>query len=398
MLKAYKYRIYPTQAQQAKLVQDMGCVRFIYNAALAYCKESYDSGDKKLKSKFTLINEFLMPKKAELEWLKDCNAQSLQSALGNLETAYKTFFKNKKGFPKFKKRSNISSIQYPQKVKIYKNKIQIPKIGRVNFIQDKFFAGKIKTCTVSKTPTNKFFISILVEDGLKLPEKCEVNYKTSIGIDLGIKTLITTSNGDKIKNPKTLKNNLQRLKVLQRRVSKKKNNSNNRKKAQLKVAKLHEKITNTRKDNLHKISTKIISENQTVIIEDLNISGMIKNHKLSQSIQDASWSELIRMLKYKAEWSGKNIIQIGRFEPSSKMCSKCFHKNKDLELKDREWECLNCHAKHDRDLNAAINIKNLGLIDYYKTQSGQDMPIELVEMSKVLESLKQEVETVEILK
>src|ERR1035437_8385159 len=378
MLKSYKYRLCPTEKQKEHFVQSMGCVRYIFNKGLEVKIKHYEKTGKTL-SYFDLTKGFLLEEKEKNEWLKAPNAQSLQSGLRNLDNAFNRYFKKTSKFPSFKRKNGKQSIQYSQCVSVYfnKNKIKIPKAGEVSIVFDREFIGKIKTCTVSKTPTNKFYISILVENDLELPAKSEIKSETSIGIDLGIKTFATISNGEKIDNPKYLRKFLDRLKILQRRASKKSKGSKNKKKANLKVAKLHEKISNQRNDFLHKLSSKLISENQTIILEDLNIAGMLKNQKLALTISDVSWGEFIRMLSYKAEWYGNNIIKIGRFDPSSKMCSCCGEINQNLKLSDRFWKCIGCNAEHDRDVNAAINIKKFGLI---KVISGQELPAELLEM------------------
>jgi putative transposase len=378
MLKAYKYRLYPNKKQKDHFVQVMGCVRYIYNKALETKIKHYEATGKSL-SYFDLQNTLLLEEKKTNEWLKIPNAQSLQMSLRNLDNAFQRFWKKISGFPIFKKRHDIGSIQYPQNITIdfKRNKAKIPKAGEIFCRFDRIFIGKIKTCTVSKTPTDKFFISILVDDSKELPNKQKIDENQTIGIDLGIKTFATLSNGAKISNPRYLKKLLNRLVVLQKRASKKQKGSNNRKKANLKVAKLYEKITNQRKDFLHKLSSKIISENQTIILEDLNIVGMLKNHKLAREISDCSWSKFVEFLIYKAEWYGKNIIQIGRFEPSSKMCSECGQINSDLKLSDRKWLCKSCNTLHDRDINAAINIKKFGIIN---SKSGSGRPVVLVEI------------------
>lgn len=389
MTKTYKYRIYPNRKQETILIKSIGCVRYIYNKALALKIKTYEETKKHL-SYFTLCDELLKQEKTEHEWLYEVYSQNLQMALRNLDNAFTRFFHKLSKFPKFKsKHSNRQSIQYTQGVRPdwEKSKIWLPKCGFVSIVFDRKFEGKIKTCTVSKTPTNKFFISILVDDGKELPTKLSIQENTSVGIDMGIKTFATLSNGEKIENPKYLKNSLQKLKKLQRRLSRKKKGSNNRKKAVLKVALAHEKIANQRKDFLQKVSTKIVSENQTIILEDLNIAGMLKNHNLAQFISDVGWGMFNRMLEYKSEWYGKNIIYIGRFDPSSKMCSNCGNINQELELKNREWECKNCHTHHDRDVNAAINIKKFGLI---KEFSGKGLPVEPAELLPIGRALKQE--------
>jgi putative transposase len=360
----------------------MGCVRYIYNKGLETKIKYYETNGKTLNY-FDMAGPtgLLIKEKREYTWLNIPNAQSLQMSLRNLDNAFTNFFKKKSKFPVFKKKSGHESIQYPQYVFVdFKNNItKIPKAGKVFTVFDRKFDGKIKTCTVSKTPTNKFFISILVDDSKELPMKAQINSLTAVGIDLGIKDFAILSNGEKVANPKYLKKVLNRIKVLQKRASKKTKGSNNKKKANLKIARAYEKVSNQRTDFLQKTSTKIIRENQTIILEDLNVSGMMKNHKLSQAISDVSWSEFIRMLTYKAEWNGKNIIHIGRFEPSSKLCNECGWKNKELTLADREWSCKECGVVHDRDLNAAINIKKFGLI---KAKSGQELSEELVEMPR----------------
>lgn len=380
MLKSYKYRIYPNQDQSIHLIRSMGCVRFLYNQALAERIEHYEKTGKGL-SCFDQINT-LPTLKNNNDWLKEANAQSLQMTLRNLDNAFTNFFRKRADFPKFKsKHYNHNSIQYPQFIKVdFKaNSIQIPKCGKVFAVFDRKFVGIIKTCTVSRTPTNKFFISILVEDGKVIPEKAPVQQQTSIGIDLGIKHFAILSNGEKIANPKYLSKSLAKLKVLYRQLSRKVKGSKNRERARMKIAKLYEYISNQRKDFLHKLSSKIIAENQTIIIEDLNVSGMIQNRKLAQHIQDVGWGTFRQFLEYKAEWYGKNLLMIGRFDPSSKTCSSCGHIKKDLKLNEREWICSNCQVKHDRDINAAINIKKFGLI---KSDTGKEFAQEPIEIPK----------------
>jgi len=223
------------------------------------------------------------------------------------------------------------------------------------------YEGIEKTATISRTSTGKFYISILVDDEKKCPEKENFDENSTVGVDVGIKDFAILSNGEKIDNPKYLKNSMQRLKVLQKRLSKKQKGSKNREKAKLAVAKLHERISNQRNDFQHKLSFKMISENQAIALETLNVNGMLKNHCLAQHIGDASWSSFVTKLEYKAEWYGKTILRIGQFEPSTKICSVCGHYNNELTLADREWDCPDCKSKHDRDINAAINIKKFAL-------------------------------------
>ena len=386
MLKAYEYRLYPNKEQVILLAKHFGCNRFIYNWALAKRIEQYEKTGKSI-SKFELNKMITQLKKEEkTKWLSEVNAQSLQQSIQNMETAYINFFRNKKGFPKFKsKKSHRYVYRIPQGIKINfeTNKIFLPKLGEVKIRVDRQFQGEIKSATVKQVPSGKYFVSVLVEDGICEPDKVELNKDKSIGIDLGLKHFAILSNGIKIENPKTLRNNLAKLKVLQRRLSKKVKGSNNRNKARIRVARQHEKIANIRKDFLHKLSTNIISDNQvdTICLETLNVSGMIKNHKLSQAISDVSWSEFVRMLEYKANQRGKNILRIGQFEPSSRLCT-CGYINRDLTLSDREWECPICHTIHDRDILAANNIKNIAFLDINKKYhlSGLGKSVELVEV------------------
>ena len=345
------YRIYPTEEQIEHLSQSFGCARFVYNNALAEKIKAYEERKESISS-YTLIKR-ITTLKQEYEWLKVPTAQSLQQSILHLDSAYKRFFKEKKWFPKFHKKQGRQSLNYPQWIKVFEKTIQIPKLWEVEYRKDRWFEWQVKTCTVKKTPTNKYFISILVDDWKEPPEK--VQSKDIIGIDLWIKEFAVLSNWERIQNQKFLRENIARLKVLQRRASKKQKWSANRRKANLKVAKAHERIANQRKDFLHKISTTIVKNHDTIAIEDLNVKGMLQNHKLAQAISDVSWSEFRRMLTYKCEWYGKNLIVIDRFAPSSKLCT-CWYKNKDLKLSDREWTCSQCGALHDRDLLASKNI------------------------------------------
>ena len=397
MLKAYKYRIYPNKEQSVLLNKHFGSNRFIYNWGLSLKIETFKQNNKSI-SCFDLMKQCTQMKKTEeFIWLKEIDSQSLQQSLNHLDKAFTKFFRDKKGFPKFKsKHSNNQSYQIPQRVKINfeSHKLSIPKIGNINIELSRIFNGVIRTTTIYRTPTNKYFVSILVDDGKELTVKPIINKNSAIGIDLGIKDFAITSNGEKFDNPKFLKNDLVRLKVLQRRASNKVKGSTNRTKANLKVAKHHEKIANKRSDFLHKLSTKLIRENQTICLETLSVKNMVKNHKLAQAIYDCSWSKFVEMLNYKSDWYGSNILRIGKFEPSSKMCSKCGYINRELTLKDREWICTQCGTKHDRDINAAKNIldfsfdkQNLSYLD-----TGPDRPGELAEMFSIEKSMKQESE------
>lgn len=387
MYKARKYRIYPTNSQKELIHKHCGSVRFIYNLALEAKTMAY-VGSKVNLSRYDLQKQMVDLKK-ELPWLKECNSQSLQVALLNLDTAYKSFFKGG-GFPAFKKKSNHGSFNVPQNVIVSDNQLIIPKFKEgIKIKLHRDIVGTIKQCTVSFTPTGKYFVSILCDTGKEKPSKPKITEANSVGIDLGIKDFAVTSEGEVIQNNRFLKNNIERLKVLQRRASKNKKGSSNRKKANKRVALIHEKIKNQRRDFLHKVSTKLIRENQTIALENLGVSNMMKNHKLAQAISDVSWSEFNRMIEYKAEWYGVNVLRIGRFSPSSKTC-ECGVINKDLKLSDRVWECKSCNRVNQRDLLAANNIKKFALNNI----SGQELPVEPVEMSTLVESMKQEAQPI----
>jgi len=369
MLKAYKYRIYPTEEQQLLLSKHFGSCRFVYNYFLQRKIEYYKAhkeDKKKGLTRFDNQKELAeMKQQEQYKWLFEVNSQSLQVALLNLDTAYKTFFRNKKGFPKFKKKRGKQSFNIPQSVKvdIEKSIIRIPKFkDGIKIIFHRQFEGEIRQATISKNNTDKYFVSILVETSQEIPNKENISDETTIGMDLGIKDFAILSNGEKIENPKYLSKTEKHIKKLNRQMAKKKNGSNNKNKLRKRLAKSYERLQGQRVDFLHKSSNAIIKQFDTIIIEDLAVKNMVRNHKLSKHISDVSWGEFVRQLEYKSEWKGKNIIRIDRFFPSSKTCSVCGYIKKDLKLKDREWTCPECNTKHDRDINASINIKKEGLL------------------------------------
>ena len=362
MLKAYNYRLYPTPTQAPLLNKSFGSCRWVYNWALAKKIEHYRQEGKALNC-FALMK--LLPElKQEFEWLGEVASQSLQQELSHLDAAFQAFFKKTGGFPKFKsKHRSRKSFSCPQacKVDFETGTLSIPKVKGIKAVFSRTFEGKVKTVTVSQSRSGRYFASVLVDDGKELPKKTLIAAQTAVGIDVGIKHFATLSSGEKIDNPKHLAKSEARLKVLHRRQSRKVKGSNNRHKARLRVARLHEHVANQRKDFLHKTSTKIVRENQTVIVEDLNVKGMLRNHCLAKAISACAWSEFKELLRYKCEWHGHNFVEIGRFEPSSKTCS-CGVVNATLRLSDREWECSSCGVLHDRDILASQNIKRFGLM------------------------------------
>ncbi len=371
VLKAFKYRIYPNKTQQTLLNKHFGCVRFIYNWGLEQKIQKYQQ-EKKSLSCYDLTKGIVSLKK-EHEWLTEVNSQSLQMALRNLDNAYTRFFREKKGFPKFKNRRGRQSFQCPQKVKIDFDggTISLPKIFNIKTVFHRTFEGKFKTVTVSRVPSGKYFASILVESPEELVEKQDITEETTVGIDLGLKDFAILSNGKKVANPKYLKQSQKRLKSVHQKHShrsreSKKNGfkySKRRERSRKRLAKQYEKVTNQRNDFLHKLTHSLVHENQVnaYCIEDLYVKGMMKNHCLAKSISDVSWSKFVTLLEYKCEWHGKHLLRIGRFEPSSKMCSNCGWIKKDLTLEDREWKCEQCDSEHDRDINASKNIKSFAL-------------------------------------
>ena len=316
MFKAFKYRIYPTEPQKELIAKHIGSSRFVFNLALETKNAAYIS-NKHNYSPFDLIKQ-LPELKKECPWLKEVNSQSLQQSIQNMDIAFKKFFKGA-GFPKFKSKRDRQSFSIPQNVIVKNNLLVIPKFKEgIKISLHRPTQGIVKSATISITPTGKYFVSILCDIKEDIPIKITINENNTIGIDLGIKDFAITSDGEVFDNPKFLRKAQNKLKYVQRKYSKHKG-----KRTKKKLAKLHEDIVNKRKDFLHKVSTKLIRENQTIALETLAVKNMVKNHNLAQAINDVSWSTFVSMLEYKADWYGKNILRIGQFSPSSKTCSNC---------------------------------------------------------------------------
>jgi putative transposase len=360
MLKAVKVRIYPTDSQQAHLAQSFGCVRWVWNQSLSVMSVTYKETGKG-------VSAFDMKKqipfwKVEHDWLKTCYSQCLQQSVLNLSQAFINFFDGRAQYPAFKSKYDRQSLQYPANVKVLSQaEIKFPgNLGTVKAKVHRDIDGKLKTVTVSRMPDGRYYASLLVEDGIEKPEPSSDG--KAIGIDLGLIDFAVTSDGSKYQNPRHLKKHERNLKRKQRKLSRKKDKTTNkRRKAKLAVAKVHSKIARVRSDFLHKLSRKIVNENQVVVVENLAVKNMVKNHNLAKSISDAGWGMFCTMIKYKAEFDGKIYLEIGRFFPSSHLCNLTLLPVSKMDLSVRSFECPHCNERHDRDINAAINIKNEGL-------------------------------------
>lgn len=376
MIKAIKIRLYPTESQQITINKLLGCCRLVYNKCLDHRNKLYqetkESGS--LSKSYKYFCE--MKEMEEFSFLKiDAHSKVIQQTLINQDVAFKNFFTKKSDFPKFKsKKDNKQSCRFPKDaISGIRGKLNCIQGNRINIIKslnnihfkcshrDELYLNKyqkfITSATLSKTCSGKYYFSILIDK----PHIVRFSKTNNIvGIDLGIKDLIITSNNEKFENKQFYRKQENKLKKLNRKFAKTQKGSNNHQKIRIKIAKLNEKIKNQRNWYIHHIVNQLLNENQVIVMEDLNVSGMMKNHKLAKSIQDVSFCELKRILQYKASWNDKQVIFIDRFYPSSKLCSDCGYKKDDLQLSDREWVCPECGVIHDRDINAAVNIKNEG--------------------------------------
>jgi putative transposase len=357
MLKAFKYRIYPTTEQSVLLAKSFGCARWFYNYALNLTSKTYKQTGKGL-SRNEIIN--LLPSlKKEYEWLTEAPSQVLQQAALNLSSAFLNFFEGLAQYPNFKKKQNKQSIRFPQGCNLKDDVLVLPKIGKVYCKVSRQPEGTLKSVTVSVNPSGEYFTSCLYDDGKDLPEKSLEG--KAVGIDVGLTHFAITSDGTKHGNPKYSRKHEKRLARKQKQLSRKQKGSNNCNKARVKVAKVHSKIVRCREDFLHKLSRKLVDKNQVIVVENLAVRNMVKNHNLAKSISDAGWGQFCTMLKYKSEWEGKNYVEVDRFFPSSKTCNNCLNRVDSLSLDIRSWQCPKCGEKHDRDINAAKNIRDEGL-------------------------------------
>lgn len=388
MLKAYKYRIYPSDEQKVIFAKQFGHCRWVYNWGLATKQKAFKETGKS-PSKFDLSN--LLPdmkKRVETEWLKEAGSQSLQAALEHLDMAFNNFFSKRSDFPRFKSKNNSKqSYTIPSGIELDfdHGRLWLPKFKEAIKIKlSRKIIGDIRKSTVSKNASSEYHISIIVETGYEIPEKQKLESKTDVlGIDVGIKNFCVTSDGEVVENPKFLRSTHDRLVLLQRKLSHKQKGSKNRKKAQLKVAKLHQSIVNKRTDFLHKLSTRLVRENQAIAREDLNVKGMMKNHNLARVISEVAWTQFDSFCKYKTEWQGKWFIQIGRYEASSKTGNECGHYYGELALDQRTWKCPQCGIIYDRDINASLNIRDWAFIAWSKDQETKLVPTDGGEVKSV---------------
>ena len=361
MLTGYRYRLYPTSEQEVLLAKAFGCARHAYNWAIDQRKEAYANG-KHTPSEFDLKTRMTAHKK-ELPWLADVSDWVLKEAITDAVAAYDNFFKKRARFPKYKsRRESEQSARWRQLSLKGHNHVRIPRIGIMQFRQHCEFEGKVKSATITKAASGRYYISFLVDDGREAPEKPSV-VTDAVGIDVGIADFATLSTGEKIPSPNFGRSD-RRIRGLQKKLARQKKGSNRYNRTKQKLAREHEKIADRRRAFLHELSFRLVDENQAIAVEDLNVKGMLRNHHLARSISDASWSEFFRMLEYKCERHGVHLMKCDRWEPTSKTCSECGHKMDHMPLSVRRWVCPECGCIHDRDVNAAINILSAASVEY----------------------------------
>lgn len=358
--RTYKFRLYPNMEQAELLARHFGCARFVYNHFLNQRKEQYRLTGKSDNYYAQAKSLTELKKQEATAWLKEVNAQSLQFALRSLDAAYTNFFQKMAKFPSFKSKHTKNSFTVPQHVSIAGGRLFFHKFkDGIKCRVHREITGKVGKATISKTPSGKYFVSVFTEEEYVTPVK---KSGKAVGVDMGLKDLLITSDGEIFKNNRNTKRYERKLAKAQQHLSRKKKGSRWFENQKLKVARIHEKIANSRADYLHKCSISLVRRYDTICIEDLNVKGMERNHRLAKSITDASWGNFVSMLTYKAEWNGKKVVKVDRYFPSSQTCNVCGYVNKQTkDLSVREWECPVCHTHHNRDVNAAINILRFGI-------------------------------------
>ena len=360
--KAYKFRFYPTPEQESLLRRTLGCVRLIYNKALAARTQAWYENKERVGYKQTSAMLTLWKKQEDLDFLTQVSSVPLQQGLRHLQTAFTNFFCGRAKYPNFRKKRNGGSAEFTKSAFKWKDgQVYLAKCAEplpIRWSRQLPQNCVPSTITVKLNPSGRWSVSLRVND----PRDLKLNPVTKqVGIDLGITSLVTTSDGEKKSNPKNLNKLHKKLRLAGKSLKRKTKGSNNYQKARLKLARIHAKIKDSRLDFTHKLTTQLIRKNQTIVVEDLAVKNMVKNHKLARAISDANWGELVRQLEYKAEWYGRELVKIDRYFPSSKRCSNCGHVVEKLPLNIREWDCPECGSYHDRDINASINILAAGL-------------------------------------
>lgn len=364
--KAFRYRLYPNQEQKRMLAVQFGHARFVWNWGLNVRKSTYLSTGKwvsyyDLKRQMTALKH-----QPNTEWLKDADSQVLQAKIEDLDRAYKNFFEKRAKYPRYKSKKSKQSIRYPQRFKFKDGRIYLPKVGWVKFVQHRPLEGTPKSVTVSKTKSGEYYASVMCE----IEHPVQPNGKPPVGIDLGLSHFVTLSTGEKIEHPAYLRKAEKRLRRLQRRLSRRRKGSSGWEKARTLLARQHEHVARQRADFLHKLSSRLVADHGAIAIEDLNVSGMVRNHRLAKSISDSGWSMFVRFCEYKSDWYGAEVVKVDRFFPSSKTCNVCWHVLVSLPLSVRAWKCPACGTNHDRDINAAINILNETRVGVTRSHAG----------------------------